>query len=174
MSKIEGTRPSSPFNLFIENNPPRGTSQSISPPRFTLSSEDKVVEGVVYPSLYRLYMSMEDPTEYLFATTHIGSWRDWQILCNSKTLGPELSKWKEELSLKIKVRAIQNIMDSAKEGGRLGFEASKFLAKEGWIEKAKAPEEKKVKVSKENEILKIKEHMKLIGLEEDLSTKEIN
>lgn len=97
---------------------------------YTLKDEDHKVNGITYPSLKRLYLEEEDPTEYSFATTHLLGWSQWTRMCENKTLRKHIDEWREELELKLRSRAIADIIDmSAQEKG---FQAAKWLADKGW------------------------------------------
>lgn len=95
---------------------------------YTLRDEDH--KG--YPSLYRLYMEMMDVTEYEFATTYLHSWKHWQDVSNSPWFRPYIDRWRHELELKLKVRAIKEIMHEASSGGKNSFAANKWLVDKGW------------------------------------------
>lgn len=97
---------------------------------FTLKDEDFFYEGHTYPSLKRLFLQCEDPTEYLFAKTHLLGWSHWQRLNNNKLLAKHFREWREELEVALRSQAILNIIDCASEDK--GFQAAKWLADRGW------------------------------------------
>lgn len=99
---------------------------------YTWGDEDKEYKGVLYPSLKRLFLEMEDPTEYSFATKYLVNWKHWQRMNNSnKVLRGHFDEWREELEIKIRSQAVLSIIDqSVSESG--GFQASKWLADRGW------------------------------------------
>src|SRR5574337_902614 len=66
-------------SLFLEIG---YTEQSI----YTLKEEDYMYEGKLYPSLKRLYLEMEDLTEYEFANTYLLGWKHWKRLCENKLI----------------------------------------------------------------------------------------
>jgi len=99
---------------------------------YTLDGEDKTYKGVTYPSLKRLYLEMEDPTEYLFATKYLYDWDHWQRIVNNKMLFRHIEKWREELQLSLKAEGIRSMLDLASEGK--SFQAGKYLAECGWEE----------------------------------------
>lgn len=112
---------------------------------YTLKDEDH--RG--YPSLYRLYMEMEDLTEYEFANKHLDGWKHWEMLSSALWFRPFIVRWRKELELKLKARALREIMEEAASGGKHAFQANKYLIEKGWVEK---PEGKRGRPSK-NEIL---------------------
>ena len=101
---------------------------------FTLADEDKEYKGKTYPSLKRLYLEMEDPTEYLFATTHLGGWGHWKRMLKNKILAQHIEEWQEELQLKLKAQGVSSMINEAKMGGRGQATAARWLASNGWLD----------------------------------------
>lgn len=102
---------------------------------YTLKDQDHTYKGVVYPSLKRLYLLEEDPTEYLFATKYLLGWKHWNRICDNKALAKEIHYWREELELKLRAMSVRALRDMAQsENGN--FQASKFLADRGWDKRA--------------------------------------
>ena len=97
---------------------------------YTLKEDDYEYKGEVYISLKRLYLEMEDPTEYTFANEYLLGWSHWKRLTNNKTLIKEIEEWRFELELKIRSQAVRGIMDMSIE--EKGFQAAKWLANKGW------------------------------------------
>ncbi|AFE86219.1 hypothetical protein [Salinivibrio phage CW02] len=95
--------------------------------------EDYTYKGKVYPSLKRLFLECEDPTEYEFANKHLLGWSHWQRLCRNKILNKRFEEWREELEVKLRSQGIKQAIANAKNGG---FQASKWLSEGGW-DKAK-------------------------------------
>jgi hypothetical protein len=85
-----------------------------------------------YPSLYRLYMETDDPTEYLFATTHLESWDHWERLCKCSWFKPYLNRWRRELELRTRAKALLKIKTVSETDGKDSFQAHKFLVNGGW------------------------------------------
>jgi hypothetical protein len=96
---------------------------------YTLKDEDHVYEEKIYPSLKKLYLEMEDPTEYEFANTYLLGWRHWKRLCENKAIRKHIDEWREELELKLRCRGIKYTIKAASDGN---FNASKWLADRGW------------------------------------------
>lgn len=91
---------------------------------YTLKSQDH--EG--YPSLYRLYMEADDPTEYTFAVHHLDSWEHWEMLSSAAWFKPYITKWRRELEVKHKAKALLNITALANTPeAKEAFQANKFL-----------------------------------------------
>jgi len=99
---------------------------------FTFKEQDHEYEGVHYTSMRKLYLEMEDPTEYLFAQEVLGSWDHWQKLCNSALVFEHIKKWREELEIKLKAKAIGAMVDTALTAGSKGTTAAKWLATGGF------------------------------------------
>lgn len=109
-------------SMFLEvNYEPNAT--------FTLKDNDHEWNGVVYPSLKRLYIEFEDPTEYDFANTYLLGWRHWQKLIGNKMLLNHVQEWREELEFKLRAKGVKNMMLSAASGN---YQASKWLVDRGW------------------------------------------
>lgn len=110
-------------DLFVELN------RSDMPAYWTIKPYDK--EG--YPSLKRLYLEMEDLTEFEFANAYLEGFEHWEYLAKTATLKDHIAQWRKELILKIKARSLQGIIrDAVKENK---YEANKFLIQNGWIDK---------------------------------------
>lgn len=101
---------------------------------YTQKDEDYEYKGKVYPSLKRLYLEHEDPTEYDFACTYLLGWEQWQRICANKVFTKMVDKWREELELKIRAQAVRDIMNTS--ATEKGFQASKWLADRGWDKRA--------------------------------------
>lgn len=117
-------------------------------PSFTLKSEDMEKDGIVYPSLKKIYLSYEDPTEYSFAVEVIGDWDHWQTICNSYIIGKHIQKWRDELEIMLKSKAIKAMINTATKEGAKGTTAAKYLAEKGWEKKAGRPNKAEVERQK--------------------------
>lgn len=116
---------------------------------FTLKEVDYMYEGKLYPSLKRLYLAEEDPTEYTFATKYLLGWKHWLRLCDNKVLRAHIDEWREELEIKLRSRAVQEMIKNSR-GGKLV--ASKWLAEKGWANR-RAGRPSKSEVEAEKKIL---------------------
>lgn len=98
---------------------------------YTLKEFDYKYKDKLYPSLKKLYLKEEDPTEYVFAEKHLLGWQHWKRLCENKLIRKHVDEWREELELKIRSQAIRDMQNlCASENGN--FSAAKFLADRGW------------------------------------------
>lgn len=120
--------------LFFET-----TGSDKSSVSYTLKDWDHTVDGVVYPSLYRLYLESEDLTEYEFANTHLDGWEHWEMLTACHWFKPYAERWRKELSLKIKARALRRLHAEAGSSSKNAFLANKYLVDKGWVEKGTSP-----------------------------------
>jgi hypothetical protein len=96
---------------------------------YTLKDDHWELNGKFYPSLKRLYLEMEDPTEYEFASTYLLGFRHWKRLCENKVLLRHITEWREELEYKLRSKAVKHMLNSAKEGN---YQAAKWFADRGW------------------------------------------
>lgn len=117
---------------------------------YTTKEQDYEYKGVVYPSIKRLYLEMEDVGEYEFATTYFLSWDHWQRICNNKQVLEFVETWRYELELKLRSRALKLICKKAE--GEKGISAAKYLAEKGW-DKRTAGRPSKEEVERETKIL---------------------
>lgn len=118
--------------LFVENWVGERAQQATGKPLFTIKNKD--FDG--YPSLKRLYLEMEDITEYEFATKYMPhGYPQWEQLCKSAYFKQEIVQWRKELELKIKARELKAIMDVARSGTKDSFQASRFLVQKGYVDK---------------------------------------
>jgi hypothetical protein len=114
-------------------------------PTFTLKEQDHEYEGVHYISMRKIYIGMEDPTEYLFATEVLGSWDHWLKLCNSALIREHIDKWRIELEIKLRAKAISAMVDTATTAGAKGTTAAKWIASGGWKEGKGRPSKDAIK-----------------------------
>jgi hypothetical protein len=99
---------------------------------YTLKDADYEYNGKLYPSLKRLYLLEDDPTEYEFATKYLLNWKHWQRLCENKLIRRSIDEWREELEIKLRSRAVKEMIKSSANGKIV---ASKWLADKGWAQR---------------------------------------
>lgn len=100
---------------------------------YTLKDFDHEYNNKIYPSLKRLYLLEQDPTEYEFANKYLLGWRHWQRLCENKQIRKHIDEWREELEFKLRSKAVKSLLSSA-EGGN--YQAAKWFADRGWDSRA--------------------------------------
>ena len=98
---------------------------------FTFDDDDKEYKGKVYPSLKKLYLQSEDPTEYQFAKKHLLGWKHWKRLNENAVLRVHFDEWREELEIAMRSEAILSIIDMT-TSDQGNFQAAKWLADRGW------------------------------------------
>lgn len=85
-----------------------------------------------FPSLYRLYMEADDPTEYFFAINNLDGWEHWEMLCAASWFKPYVTRWRRELEIRAKARALNHIKAVADSDSKEAYQANKFLVTGGW------------------------------------------
>lgn len=86
-----------------------------------------------YKSLYKLYMAMEDPTEIQFARTYLDGHEHWETICALSWFKPYIARWRKELDLQMRSKALANIQAVAKDPDhKSSYEANKLLLAGGW------------------------------------------
>lgn len=87
-------------------------------------------------SLKRLYLEEEDPTEFVFANKYLFNYKHWQYLCEAEWFKPVVARWRNELELQIKAKALQRIIAIAEDSEhKSSYEATKLLLNAGWKQK---------------------------------------
>lgn len=115
-------------SLFLEIN---YTDHAV----YTLKDSDHEYNGKILPSIKRLYLEMEDVTEYEFANTYFCGWRHWQRLLENKAIRKHIDDWREELEFKLRAKGIKKIIESVKNPQN-AMQAAKWLADRGWSTRA--------------------------------------
>lgn len=90
---------------------------------YTLKSEDH--EG--FPSLYRLYMEVSDPTEYQFAIQYLDGWKHWKTLSECSWMKPFINEWRDELNVRIRSSALQTAIKKASSSDKDALTAAKYV-----------------------------------------------
>ena len=109
-------------------------------PLFTLKDKPHIVKKgnaiVTYPSLRQIYFTYDHAPgfEYEFSQDVFGSWDFWEKLTRT-TLKDHFQAWRDELTIKIKARAIKTIIHAAKESSSTGISAARYLTEDGYIQK---------------------------------------
>ena len=70
---------------------------------FTFKDIDWEKDGKTYVSLKRLYLEMEDPSEYAFATTYLLGWKHWVRMNENKMMRTHFDEWREGLGFALPV-----------------------------------------------------------------------
>lgn len=100
---------------------------------YTLKDDDFLYKGKLLPSIKKIYLEMEDTTEYEFANACFLGWSHWNRITQNKLFEGYVALWREELELKLRARGLRSIIKAADEGV---FSASRWLADRGWDKRA--------------------------------------
>lgn len=141
---------------------------------YTLKDKDHLFNGKVLPSLYLKYIEEEDLTEYNFAMKYLENFEHWQKLCECTWFKDYVKRWRTELELKIKSRALKQIQVEAASGSKLSFQAARWLAEKGWIDKTQEPSRRGRPSKAEIDRLAQEELLSNLKVEEDLKRLGIN
>jgi hypothetical protein len=95
---------------------------------YTLKDEDH--EG--YPSLRRLYFSVDDPTEYEFAVTFLDGVDHWEQLQNASWFKPYLTMWRKEKELKFKSGLLAKVIKDSRSQTTSSMASTRYLLEKGW------------------------------------------
>lgn len=121
------------------------------------------------PSLYRLYMEMDDQTEYEFANKYLDGWEHWCMLCDTPFFKPYVERWRHELYLKNAAQSLNRIKREAKSTSKESFMANRYLLERGWISKDEQKKQRVGRPSKEDIQKEIKEQAFIqSSMEDDL------
>ena len=133
--------------LFLEQ---AHTNQDRDLILYTLHDED--YKG--YPSFYRLYMEVSDPTEYQFATQYLDGWGHWEDLCLCPWFKTYIERWRRELEVRIRSQALSRISSAASSSdNKSRIPANKYLLSGEWLPKGRAGRPTKEMVQKETKRL---------------------
>lgn len=123
-------------------------------PMFVLSDRDRVIDGVEYKSLKRLYLQERDIKEYTFATKYLDNWEQWNKLLSNKIIREHIDNWRNELELMIESESLQALYQTATLEGAKGTTAAKYLVEKGYAKKSeKKPVEASLKPSEQKDVL---------------------
>lgn len=128
-------------SLFIENG--YRTEFAV----YTLKDDDHEYKGNTYYSLKKLFLELEDPTEYEFANMYLLGWSHWRRLNENKLMTKHFEEWREELELSLRAQGIRAIIDQAAD--EKGFQAAKWLSDRGWSKNVVGRPSKSEKVREE-------------------------
>jgi len=133
--------------LFFETASPTYRAKYDIP--FTLKEFDYEKKGKIYISLRQMYLSYEDPTEYSFALSVLGSWDHWKRLRSQPFFREHYAAWQEELALKLQCKGVGLVAEEATSGSKSSASAAKWLAERGWIGKQDKGRPSKAKIQEE-------------------------
>ena len=100
---------------------------------YSLKKRDHKVNGTTYKSLHKIYIEMEDPTEYEFAMSVFGDFSVWENLCSLSWFKVHHIQMQKELVLKLKARTVKDMINDLNEG-KASYNAQKYLADAGYLD----------------------------------------
>lgn len=119
-------------SLFLEQS---WSSTSPDKPIYTMKPSN-LPPSVLYPdglpSFSRLYLDLEDYTEYAPATTLLGGWEHWQLLCSSKWFLDYITPIREELEIRLKSKGQKMLLQILSGDDRNSLAAAKYFADAGF------------------------------------------
>lgn len=115
-------------SLFLEQS---WGSTSPDKPIYTLKPDDlppSAAHPKGLPSFSRLYLDLEDPTEYQAATTLLGGWEHWQVLLESQWFQNYITPLREELEIRLRSSGAKKVMEIMKGEDRNALAAARWFA----------------------------------------------
>lgn len=135
-----------------------GSNRPLLKPIFWELNTEENKKGALYtlkdeehhglPSLYQLYMEMEDITEFEFANKYLLNYSHWLELSETSWFKPYVEKFRRDLELKLKARHLNRTKAIAYSNAKESFQALKYLLDKGW-EKPAQGETKRGRPSKD-------------------------
>jgi len=104
-------------------------------PLYSVKEFDYVLGDKTYPSLKKLYLEMEDTTEYEFANTYFYNWEHWLRVQKNKLFSPLVENCRVELEMKIRARALKTLIRVASAVDASSTTAAKYVLEKGWVSK---------------------------------------
>lgn len=81
----------------------------------------------VIPSFPRLYLELEDPTEYEVAIQLFGGWDHWQLLLKCSWFMEVLEPLREELEVRLRSKAVRAVVKEAESGSKSALSAARAI-----------------------------------------------
>lgn len=127
--------------LFFE------TAVDVERPDCLYTLKQEAHEG--YPSIHQLYVSLSDASEYSFALSYFDNLSHWKKLTACNWFKPYLEAMREELDLKLRAEALNNLKNiAADKSNKSHYLANKFIIENGLAPKKDArgrPSNEKIK-----------------------------
>lgn len=115
---------------------------------YTLKDDHYEYNGRLYPSIKKLYIEEEDPTEYEFANKYLLGIRHWYRIAENKLMTDQVNEWRFELELRLRSKGVKQLISAASKGSQ---SAAKYLSDRGWSDRA-AGRPSKEELEKEKKI----------------------
>jgi hypothetical protein len=110
---------------------------------YSLKEEDCEFRGKKFPSIKRLYLEEEDPTEYIFANKYFLNWKHWDRICANRLIWKYIDEWRKELDLRLKSKGVRVLINQATHPSKNSFAAAKWLVDAGYDIRRKGRPSKK-------------------------------
>lgn len=78
-------------------------------------------------SLYRVYLELEDPTEWEVANRCFQGTEHWNRLLKAQWFSKYVVRLRNDLELKLKSESLKYLVDEARFGGKSQFQANRYL-----------------------------------------------
>lgn len=153
-------------SLFFET---RNATNLDYPTIFTMKEKDHTSRSLdrkgltTYISFKRLYLIYDHIpyNEYEMALDIFGSWDHWLAICKSSSFKEYVESLRNELSVRLRSKAIKNLIELSTHKTPTGAAAARYLADEGYIPK------KLGRITKEE---KLRQTKIAAGVREDLAS----
>ncbi len=170
-----------PLKILEENAAKRASGEwrtkykNASGQHYTLALFEGQHKVYSLAELGELYVEYEDLLEYEFAEKYLDGWSHWEKLLACQPIRVHIDKWREELDIKIRSRALRHIMEEASDPLNRSFvQANRYLIEKSYLldggsKKGRGRPKKIEAVNNEFDMSRINADAKRI-----LSPKEIN
>ena len=142
-------------SLFFET---RNATNLDYPTLFTMKEKDHTSRSLdrkgltTYISFKRLYLAYDHIpyNEYDMALDIFGSWDHWLAICKSASFKEYVETLRDELSVRIRSKAIKNLIELSTYKNPTGATAARYLADEGYVPKkiGRVTKEEKTRATK--------------------------
>ena len=102
---------------------------------YTLKDQNwETTDGRPLKSFYLLFMEYceNDPSEFTFAKECLDGWDHWLMIRDAVWFKPYYAKWKEELFIRVKSKALVNIIKESRTFSKNSFSINRYLLEKGW------------------------------------------
>lgn len=124
--------------LFLEHH------NDVDAVLYTTSTSDKRYKGRFIPSLHKLYVELEDVSEWNFANLYFANYEHWLLVKAKPFFKEYYAAMVEELNAKLRGKAIKQMLDQL-AAGEASQATLKYLADNDYIPKASVGRPKKKK-----------------------------
>lgn len=111
---------------------------------YTLQPWDKRKNGKFYPSIHKLFVEMEDVSEWNFANTYFDGYQHWLLIKSKPWFKEYYQKMVEELNAKIAGKSVKRMLEQM-EAGEASQSTLAYLANKGYLDKAPVGKPKRKK-----------------------------